>query len=263
MLLDVKIVRLESVDSTHLYALQLIEDGAIEKSLGSACVIVAEKQTDGIGRCNRKWISAAGNLFTSMVRKNDCGIDLGRLSLAVACAVRETIVEIAAECDNFCSEDLKLHWPNDVYYKNRKVSGILVAVSREYVVISVGINTNLSPDEGLQVNKFYRTCSVKDHMLMTDEVVSNDNVLEKLYKKTEEWIFNLSNIGFSCIRSYWLRNISGICCNITVKNGADSISGYFSDIDSIGRIVLNVGEKNLLISSGDLFMNQEGIITQK
>lgn len=268
MLNGVKIIKFKNINSTHTYALQIIESKLIEKyntdnNCNIICAITAENQTKGIGRCNRTWISISGNLFVSIIMKYNLKNDFGQLSFTVACAVRESILYIIRNynCTNFNENELKLHWPNDIYYKSRKISGILICQCTNYLVISVGINSNFSPQKTKEFNRI-ACCSIKDIINEKSGKISNEKTIIVLCKKIDEWMLHLNSSGFSCIKAYWLRNISYIGCNIKVKNGNESISGLFSNIDDNGRVVLYSKGKSLFISSGDLFENQERIIIQ-
>ncbi len=243
------IINFKTIDSTHLHAIMLAEKEELEE-----CIIVSEKQTNGIGRCGRKWISSSGNLFVSILKKtNEIFIkdpnELGRLSLTIACAVRETIAYYISDSKNLC-----LHWPNDIYYKNEKISGILISIINDYLIISIGININSAPN--LESRK---AISIKE-ILQNSKMIDASKILNILLKNIDVWIQTFKMKGFSYIKSYWLLNINEINCKIIIKNGSSSISGIFVDIDEYGRLVLEKYGKHLRISSGDLFVNQEGII---
>ncbi len=261
---NVKKIHFKIIDSTHLYSIRAIENGDIKKlfdyNKDDALIISAERQSNGVGKIGKSWESIKGNLLTSIIIKNN-NFDLGKFSLSVACAIRETVAKIIFmklfQNDELI-KDLKLKWPNDILYQYKKIGGILLAVCNEYLIISVGINTNHSPDESIVLSS-----SIKEIVKLDNfDDIDNSLVLSILYKEICDWTSALKNLGFSYIKSFWLRNINKINCNVTIKNGCDSISGFFSDIDDFGRIVLNTGARTVFISSGDLFINKEGLIIQ-
>jgi BirA family biotin operon repressor/biotin-[acetyl-CoA-carboxylase] ligase len=232
------VIRLKTVDSTHKFAVRLIESGR-----ASECAIIAENQTAGIGRCNRIWESPRGNLFMSIIKKLPENYDAGKLSLTAACAVHGAI-------SRYIPDNLYLHWPNDIYYKKSKLAGILIAVIEYQLVISVGINVNFAPKAGTA------TC-LRD--VCGRRTVSVEEVFGNVSVESDNWLCALENLGFSYIRDCWLRYISEINCNVTVKNGGDSLSGIIRGIDDSGRLVLEKDGRNLLISSGDMFLDTERI----
>jgi BirA family biotin operon repressor/biotin-[acetyl-CoA-carboxylase] ligase len=272
-----KIIKLKTVCSTHLYALNLVDNGIRDYGQPTSgagkfegndnsiadCAIIAENQTNGIGRCNRVWESLKGNLFASIIKKLPKNADLGGLSLTAACAVRDTVESYIEDGVNNGDRrhQLSLHWPNDVYYNDRKVSGILMAVSNGYMITSVGINVNSAP-HNVDGSSSVGAISMVDIFGQISRLVDPEDVLLVLLKNIERWFWDLDNIGFAPVRSYWLRNIREIKHRVTIKNGLDSISGIFADIDESGRLVLEHGGVRLYVSSGDLFAHQERIVMQ-
>lgn len=281
----IKIVHLKSIDSTHLYALRLIDSSAVHVGSSEVFAIYADEQTNGIGRCNRSWISEKGNLFASIIMNMPQNSDLGQLSLTVACAVRETILEIVRKHlgdrliieKNFLTK-LHLHWPNDVYYDSAKISGLLLAVSNGMLVVSIGINIVDSPNLAERpttniknilhfLNKYdsiekWRDSPAKFHSKFSSSTELHcKDILDILLENVVDWISRLCNLGFSEIRSYWLQNIKEVGCNVTVRNGSSILDGVFLDINDSGEAVLQRNEQILLISSGDLLMNQDRILT--
>lgn len=234
-----KIFKFRVIDSTHRFAVKLIEQGR-----GEECVVVADNQTDAIGRCGRHWESLRGNLFMSMIKPLPTA-DFGQVSLAVACAVHEAILSFIDDKDN-----LHLHWPNDIYYKNFKMSGILLSVVNNFVVISVGVNVNSSP-------VLPSAISMSEISAGSFEVKS---VFELVTKSINEWMDGLEKSGFFGVHNYWLRYVNEIHRNVVIKNGDKSLSGIFMGLDYYGRLILRCGGRNLHISSGDMFVSENDIV---
>ncbi|MDR3151403.1 MAG: biotin--[acetyl-CoA-carboxylase] ligase [Holosporaceae bacterium] len=241
-----KIIRLNVIDSTHSHAVRMVTNGGL-LAYPDGCAIVADMQTAGVGRCHRRWLSPRGNLFASILTRMPEPEDFCKLSLAAGCAARETVLHFTENPDF-----LKLHWPNDIYYKNRKICGILVALADNWLIISVGINVNVSP--GIE-----SAVSIKDALESAD--IPLPEVLCILLKNVDYWLLQLQTLDFFCVRDYWLQNINEMRGNVVIKNGRESISGIFRNLDDRGRLILerNSGER-LFISSGDLFMNAETIV---
>ena len=237
-----KIIRLKEIDSTHKLAIRMIENGSAFE-----CGIIADVQTNGVGRCERKWESASGNLYASIIKKIPKNKDICKISLATACAVHETVKNLL---DSEKKEHLYLHWPNDIYYKNKKLSGILLAVVDNWIVISVGINIHsVSIPTAVSLDSIVGGFSVSAQQLF-------DSVLGML----NNWLALLQTNDFSDVRKYWLRNIIGMNSEVTVKNGKDSLLGIIRGIDELGRLILECNDQKLYISSGDMFLNEQKIM---
>src|SRR5689334_3676095 len=108
-------------------------------------VVVAERQTAGIGRHGHSWHSeASGGLYLSIIlRLRLVPSDMPALTMALGLAVQEAVNDYAG-----ISADLR--WPNDVMLNERKLAGIMVQASPEGALIAgMGVNVNQKtfPDE--------------------------------------------------------------------------------------------------------------------
>ena len=234
-----KIIKLQEIDSTHKFALQMIDN---KKAF--ECAIIAKHQTSGIGRCGRQWISGSGNLYTSIIRKMRVGDELGRISLATACAVHSVISTYVQD-----KENLQLHWPNDIYYKNLKISGILLAVIDDWIVISIGVNI-----QSVEVDTAISLADINSGIELAPV-----NLLQDILGELDCWLSLQYISNFVCIREYWLEHMCGLNSAITVKNGKDAVTGIMNGIDDFGRLILKNDDRNLYISSGDIFINENKI----
>src|SRR5438067_7956960 len=113
-------VRLGSVGST--------QDVARDLPVGS--VVVADEQTAGRGRLDRRWDAPPGSsLLASFVVAPH---PLASLAAGVA----------AAEA---CGPEVRLKWPNDLLLEGAKLGGILVEVGGGKAVVGIGINLTSAP----------------------------------------------------------------------------------------------------------------------
>lgn len=131
-------IALEETASTNLYLAQLC-DRQVQEDF--TCVYTAY-QTAGKGQRGNSWESEAGkNLLFSFVVYPDF-LEAGRqflLSQATALALQETLAQYA--------EDITIKWPNDIYWKDKKICGTLIENDLTGVCISrsisgTGVNLN-------------------------------------------------------------------------------------------------------------------------
>lgn len=145
--IDTDFQYLESIDSTNSYCVR--EAGKLK----SGSVVYAGRQTAGRGRHGRTWISPAGRNLYASILFNRSGITADFvqipqiLSLAIYRAVQ--LLDIP---------DVWIKWPNDIFIRNKKLSGILTeAVSvgnhTEAIVVGFGVNVNLEENELRQIDK--------------------------------------------------------------------------------------------------------------
>jgi BirA family transcriptional regulator, biotin operon repressor / biotin---[acetyl-CoA-carboxylase] ligase len=98
-------------------------------------VVFTPHQTAGRGQFDRVWHSPPGVLTASFILD---GIDPSKqsgLSLAVGLAVIYAIEDLA-----ICPNCLQLKWPNDIWYDQRKLAGILCEVSKGRLIVGIGCN---------------------------------------------------------------------------------------------------------------------------
>ncbi|GGZ97827.1 biotin--[acetyl-CoA-carboxylase] ligase [Ignatzschineria ureiclastica] len=125
-------------ESTNADLLTLNVDSA-EKIVPIA-IAVAEMQQSGRGRREKQWISPlAVNLYFSLrVQFPLTAIDLlPSLSVRVGIILLDTL-------RNMGLKDIKLKWPNDIWYQSRKLAGILVEtkITAQGIVVVIGIGVN-------------------------------------------------------------------------------------------------------------------------
>ncbi|WP_299192739.1 biotin--[acetyl-CoA-carboxylase] ligase [uncultured Erythrobacter sp.] len=104
--------------------------------------LVTRRQNAGKGRQGRAWQDGAGNFMGSTVveiRKGDPAP--ASLGFVAALAVGQTVNEALGGA---CRPTLK--WPNDVLLAGHKVSGILLEMVGNHIVVGIGVNLVSAPD---------------------------------------------------------------------------------------------------------------------
>ncbi|MDD2298734.1 MAG: biotin--[acetyl-CoA-carboxylase] ligase [Fermentimonas sp.] len=132
------VIRLKEVDSTNNYLKSLVRDQRPEE--GS--MIIADFQLGGRGQMGNGWYSEKGkNLLFSLLIYPD-GVPANEqfiISRIASLAVKNTL-------DQF-TDDIRIKWPNDIYWKDKKIAGMLIendiqGKNIENSVIGIGININ-------------------------------------------------------------------------------------------------------------------------
>ena len=133
-----RILRVAETTSTN----SLLRELVIKESLLEGSVVVADFQTAGRGQIGNVWESEAGkNLMFSTVLYPTC-IPANRqflISQIAALSVKETL-------DSY-TDHVTVKWPNDIYWKEKKIAGMLIEVdltgsSLSNAIIGIGININ-------------------------------------------------------------------------------------------------------------------------
>lgn len=144
---DYLLLEMEETDSTNLHVRELAQTQWQTETRAVAPVVVlsTDYQTAGRGQESATWESERGKNLLFSVLIHPTRIPLGRqflLSMMGALAIKEAL-------QDYVGDDLTLKWPNDIYWKDRKISGTLIETSLsgghiKDCVFGVGINVNQS-----------------------------------------------------------------------------------------------------------------------
>ncbi|MBV7266988.1 biotin--[acetyl-CoA-carboxylase] ligase [Erythrobacter sp. WH131] len=103
--------------------------------------LVAERQTAGRGRQGREWFDGFGNFMGSTVVELKEGDKApATLSFAAALAVNDAVENAIGGAGK-----VELKWPNDVMLDGGKLSGILLEMVDDHVIVGIGVNLAQAP----------------------------------------------------------------------------------------------------------------------
>jgi BirA family transcriptional regulator, biotin operon repressor / biotin---[acetyl-CoA-carboxylase] ligase len=242
-----KIYHFDTIDSTQNFALKLASN-----SYENGSLVIAQRQTQGRGRQNRKWISPKGGIWLSILLKPDSEVTQTSLfpmitSLALAIAI-EKVLELKP----------KLKWPNDVTLNGKKVAGILVDASVEsnqidYIIIGVGINFQIAPRD---INRLIKN---KDNfydvttLLHKKEKGDATPLLQTFLLELEQLYHRLMMNSLHGIKKEWEKRSSTIGRNVTVATPSGKVKGKAMGIDDDGALVISCGGNIRRLLVGDVF----------
>lgn len=236
-------VHLQELGSTNALAGWLAGEGA-----GHRTLILADHQSAGRGRQQRRWQSVPGNLHvTFLLRDPALQPVLPGLSLAAALAVRDVALVAAGGTD----PGVRLKWPNDVLLKDRKIAGILIEVPQPgAVLVGIGVNSAGAPEGLDQAGSIWRDPAIS---------FSRDAALICLGDCLDHWIGRLVGEGFLPIRQAWLKHGHSAGAPIAVRDGQGHVAGRFAGLDQDGALLLSLpGGGTRRILSGDLLTAEGG-----
>jgi len=228
------------VGSTSDEAKALAAAGAAHGTL-----VWAMEQTAGRGRLDRQWQSPRGNLYTSCILRPAVtpsrAAELGFVAaLAVTEAVRAVLPATVA---------VALKWPNDVLVDGGKVAGILLEAQStpggaiDWLVLGIGINVVAAPS-----GTPYPASALRPLGSSADV----KSVLERLYDALAVRLAEWQQGGFAVVRTRWLALARGVGEPIEVRQGAETVSGRFLDLDGDGALVLETAMGPRRITTGDV-----------
>lgn len=234
------------VDSTNQYLLNEME--GLES--GQSCF--AEYQTSGRGRRGRSWVSPFGsNIYFSLYWKLENGLaaTMG-LSLAVGIAVVNALEQLG--CSN-----LKLKWPNDIYWNNKKLAGVLIELSAQsggaaHIVIGVGINVELDDRFNVEIGQPWI-----DLKSILGKGNQRNKLANELLSSLHETMLSFENNGLSPFIERWKALDNYIEQRITLQLGATNIEGICKGIDAQGAILLDINGQQHSFVGGEISIQKD------
>ena len=241
-----RIYYLEETDSTQNFALQIAQN---KKENGT--IIIAQKQTHGKGRLNRKWISPKGGIWFSIILQPNFTIEESVLLPIVTAIALSTAIQKSLKIKT------NVKWPNDITLNRKKVAGIIIDASFqsndiENIIIGVGINYKIKSKELekriITTPNFYGANSLLNESQTNPPITLIKDFIHELEKKIDE----LSNGRKSKIIREWTKNSETINKKVIINTTNGKISGTAKKIDSDGPLILKTkhGDKRILV--GDI-----------
>jgi BirA family biotin operon repressor/biotin-[acetyl-CoA-carboxylase] ligase len=232
------------VDSTNTRLL-----GSAAPPAGSADVCCSELQHAGRGRRGRRWIAPFGTGLALSVAWtfSDAARALPALSLGVGVAVARAVRRAGAI-------GVMLKWPNDIWFKDRKIGGVLIELRAEaggpaHVVIGIGLNVTLPAQArrrieagGLPIAALSEACvAAPSRNLVAGAIL--DELLSMLGRYERE--------GFAAYRDAWMEldALSGRPARVLLGDAV--ISGTARGVDLEGALLLDTGDSVQRFVSGE------------
>jgi BirA family biotin operon repressor/biotin-[acetyl-CoA-carboxylase] ligase len=236
---NIPIIWLDSVDSTNLYAINNFA------GLPDGTAVAAHTQTAGRGRLGRKWLATPGqNICLSYVIKHPVE-PFYHASAVVSLAALKTIrAELAVP-------GLWIKWPNDIYYKDKKIAGVLCEGKIQDgkiigIVAGIGINVN-TPQSALDLI---------DQPATSMAVIAAQNfnvtqVAELLVKALDECCQAWRNDP-AVIFQDWKNENRLIGKTVEAEYQGSMVTGKITDINDDGSVTFTHGHHNYCLISGDI-----------
>jgi BirA family biotin operon repressor/biotin-[acetyl-CoA-carboxylase] ligase len=229
------------VGSTNDIALEWISSGAED-----GCLVVADEQTAGRGRMDRKWVTRKGtSLAFSLIFRPKSPLNiplyapLGALGVAVA-------------LEGLYSLFPKIKWPNDVLLARQKICGILTEASwceNRLDGIVLGIGINIAPSAIRAEDEFiFPASTLQSHL---DKPADRLELLEKVLKAIFHWRQSLGSPEF--IKA-WNERLAFLNEEVQINRpGQEVLEGRVSHISQDGLLWLRQKDgKEVSVSAGDV-----------
>jgi len=224
------------------------DDLAAEAARGAAegLVVVAEEQTGGRGRLDRRWVSPprAGLTFSVLFRPAVPPQRRTWLPLLAGLAVQQAVQRIGAV-------ETRLKWPNDVLLgaDRAKAGGLLAQSAGGAVVVGVGLNVltrlaELPPGA---------SSLAAEGAESTDRGTVLRAVLRRLGVLYAGWVAAGGDPEASGLR----RAYENVCDTLGAElrvllPGGGTLTGIATGLDASGGLLLRTAEGTTAVSAGDV-----------
>ena len=231
----------DSIGSTNDEALVWAASGAPDLSL-----VVADEQTRGRGRLDRKWFTPKGSGLAFSLILRPPAFHIPHLSRTVGLA--------ALSITEFCSKlglAPRIKWPNDILLNGKKVAGILIETvwsgdNVDSLVIGMGINVykvSVPPAELLQ----FPATSIEDEI--GKAAPAREEILASILSSFIRW---RERIGTEELIRAWEEMLAFRGQRVQVT-GDSVITGELLGLESDGSLRLRDGnDKSIIIHFGDV-----------
>lgn len=237
---------LPSTTSTNDVLKAMALAGASEGAL-----VLADEQTAGRGRLNRRWLAPAGTslLFSLLFRPSESSRVPGAgpqspLVYTMMCsqAVRDAVAQRVGV-------SIGIKWPNDLVYGGCKLGGILTEVSAgagdaRYAIVGIGINVNWDPTS---LAFDYPATSLGN---VAGRPVARGDLLRAIVRRVADRYAELRT-GVSPARE-WESALDTIGREVVVELPDERLTGVAVGVDADGALLVRTSDGLRRVVAGDV-----------
>lgn len=205
-------------------------------------VVMARRQTAGRGRLGRRWESPPGGIWMSVLLRpapavlRTAGVLLATASVA-ACRSLAEVVGLEAG----------VKWPNDVYWRGRKLGGALAEAGSGYVVLGIGLNADF-PLQALPAAERERATTVLEAAGRAPVPELTASLLDHLDRAYRD----LQVRGPGPLLQEW-RRLATVLGRVVTVTAGETWTGVAEDIDGEGALLVRRADGELVrVVAGDV-----------
>lgn len=218
-----RLIYLPSCHSTNDYASSIIH---LPETV-EGTIVITSNQTKGKGQRGNTWEAEPNKNLTFSLILNPLFLSISsqfHLNMFSSLAVQDTLI-------HYLGQDVKVKWPNDLYYKDKKICGILIQNmiqknSIHHSIIGIGININ---QEVFSENKAISMKVIKNQSFDLNEILNL--LLENLEKRYLQ--LKSSDI---ILKSDYIQSLYRINQNCLFSAENEQFEGMITGIDETGKL---------------------------
>ncbi|MBT3261204.1 biotin--[acetyl-CoA-carboxylase] ligase [bacterium] len=244
------LLRFKVIDSTNTYALKYLHQYA------DKTVVVADQQTKGRGRFDRRWVSdSVNNLYMSIILKplvSDHTVESQKKIMTITPMTSLALAEVLQKYFQDTNFKLKIKWPNDVLVDEQKIAGILAETKVKGnvftgIVVGVGINLDMSEKDLAEVGQPATALNILLQKKIDKEIFLKEFL--EIFERNYELLWKK---GFAEFRSVYEQKLHNLGQRIFIKTSKAVYTGVLEGVDAEGALQLRQDDGNLkLLYSGE------------
>jgi BirA family biotin operon repressor/biotin-[acetyl-CoA-carboxylase] ligase len=239
-----KVIRLDTVDSTNDYLMELASRGA-----SHGTVVIADAQHKGKGRLDRKWFSPPGkNIYMSILLRPSLRPE--DFSLLTVMSTAACVLAI----NKLTGIEAWIKWPNDIVVSGRKLGGILLESRLRsggiaHAVVGIGINVNSRQEDFPEDLRDIATSVFHEIGRNTKRTI----LIEAILNNIDSELMLLMEKGPSLLLEKYKRMSAILGKRVVVDESKSSFEGIALDIDERGHLLVKTDTGRVkTISAGDV-----------
>ena len=221
-----KVVFLPSCHSTN----DILSEMAKKGEATDGTVVITDHQTRGKGQGSNTWESQAGENLTFSVL-----LETGFLSLAdqfflniiTSLAISDALLVVL-------NQGVTVKWPNDIYYGEEKIGGILIQNTlkgnrHESSIIGIGLNVNQVKFSIPNATSLRRITARWHHI---------ENLFESVVVHLDDYLDDLKGGTRGKLKRDYLERLHWLGEARRFASGSQTFNGVIKDIDEVGKLQL-------------------------
>lgn len=223
---DIKQISLDETDSTNRFLREYQGDEGRRMT-----VAVAKYQTSGRGQGANSWESERGKNLTFSVKTHPKGVPANRQFVmleAMALAIRDVLSTYA--------DGITIKWPNDIYWRDRKISGTLSECS-----LNKGTVKDCIIGTGININQTVFTSDAPNPVSLlqiTGMETNVGDVLDKLTRRFSRLLELINAGGYDGIHEAYLAALYRRNGSFRYRDKEGEFTGVIETVEPNGHLLL-------------------------
>jgi BirA family biotin operon repressor/biotin-[acetyl-CoA-carboxylase] ligase len=233
---------LPSCHSTNEVAQDLLQTDALEGT-----VVITDNQIAGKGQRGNVWISDPYQNLTFSIILRPRFLEPNEqflITIAVSLALKETL-------EGYLQGEVKTKWPNDIYYNDKKMAGLLIenvlrGSSFESCIIGIGLNVNQSG--------FAEDLHATSMKCESGKEFDLNIVLNALRENIANYYFQLKGDDKKHLIEQYRQSLLGLNEKRQFSANEEEFTGIIEGTDAFGRLLIKHGDETLVFQHKEVQM---------